>query len=246
MSARRRRPPTRRPRYPSPDALAAGLTAEAVIPNGVDLDRFAFSDPAGRPPVMIFFGNLGYFHNVEPARFLASEVLPRVRQGVPEAVLRIAGARPSASLRRAVEARGAELIDSPADLIGELRRAAVAVLPMFSGSGIKNKVLEAFAVGLPVVANASGVEGIAEPGPESTTCSPRTPTNSRPAPPSCSSTRARGGASRAPRGRWSRPTTRGTTRPPGCSRCTTFDLHVRRARLPDFRLEERPFGPRRR
>jgi glycosyltransferase involved in cell wall biosynthesis len=142
------------------DALAAGLTPEAVIPNGVDLDRFAFSDPAERPPVMIFFGNLGYFHNVEPARFLASEVLPRVRRRVPEAVLRIAGARPSASLRRAVEAGGAELIDSPADLIGELRRAAVAVLPMFSGSGIKNKVLEAFAVGLPVVANASGIEGI--------------------------------------------------------------------------------------
>ena len=131
-----------------------------MIPNGVDLDRFAFSDPAERPPVMIFFGNLGYFHNVEPARFLASEVLPRVRRRVPEAVLRIAGARPTASLRRAVEVRGAELIDSPADLIGELRRAAVAVLPMFSGSGIKNKVLEAFAVGLPVVANASGVEGI--------------------------------------------------------------------------------------
>ena len=58
------------------------------------------------------------------------------------------------------KARGAELIDSPADLIGELRGAAVAVLPMFSGSGIKNKVLEAFAVGLPVVANAPGVEGI--------------------------------------------------------------------------------------
>jgi glycosyltransferase involved in cell wall biosynthesis len=142
------------------DALAAGLAPEDVIPNGVDLDRFAFSDPAERPPVMIFFGNLGYFHNIEPARFLVSEVLPRVRRSAPEAVLRIAGARPGGPLRRAVAAGGAELIDSPADLTGELRRAAVAVLPMFSGSGIKNKVLEAFALGLPVVANASGVEGI--------------------------------------------------------------------------------------
>jgi glycosyltransferase involved in cell wall biosynthesis len=142
------------------DALAAGLTPEAVVPNGVDLDRVGFSDPAERPPVMIFFGNLGYFHNIEPARFLISEVLPRVRRRIPEAVLRIAGARPGASLRRAVAAGGGELIDSPADLLGELRGAAVAVLPMFSGSGIKNKVLEAFAAGLPVVANAAGVEGI--------------------------------------------------------------------------------------
>jgi glycosyltransferase involved in cell wall biosynthesis len=148
------------------DALAAGLAPGAVIPNGVDLDRFAFSDPGERPPVMIFFGNLGYFHNIEPARFLVSQVLPRVRRRIPEAELRIAGARPAASLRRAVQAGGAELIDSPADLIAELRRASVAVLPMFSGSGIKNKVLEAFAVGLPVVANSVGVEGIvgARPG----------------------------------------------------------------------------------
>jgi glycosyltransferase involved in cell wall biosynthesis len=109
---------------------------------------------------MIFFGNLGYFHNIEPARFLVSEVLPRVRRITPESVLRIAGARPGPALRRAIVEGGGELIDSPADLTGQMRRAAVAVLPMFSGSGIKNKVLEAFAVGLPVVANASGVDGI--------------------------------------------------------------------------------------
>ena len=42
----------------------------AVLPNGVDIDSFPFSDPSERPRALTFFGNLGYFHNVEPARFL--------------------------------------------------------------------------------------------------------------------------------------------------------------------------------
>ena len=142
------------------DRIAAGLPDGTVIPNGVDLSTFRFQAPAERPPTMIFFGNLGYFHNVEPARFVATEVLSRVRSRLPEARLKVAGARPAASLKRAIAATDAELVDSPPDLIAELRQAAVAVLPMFSGSGIKNKVLEAFALGLPVVANSIGVDGI--------------------------------------------------------------------------------------
>ena len=54
------------------------------------------------------------------------------------------------------------------DMAVELERAAVSVLPVFSGSGLKNKVLEAFAGGLPVVTNALGVQGVegAAPGRE--------------------------------------------------------------------------------
>src|SRR5213080_4011976 len=50
-----------------------GLEAATVIPNGVDTDAFPFRDPAAepRPPRLLFFGNLGYFHNVEPVRFVA-------------------------------------------------------------------------------------------------------------------------------------------------------------------------------
>jgi glycosyltransferase involved in cell wall biosynthesis len=142
------------------DRLAAGMSPGTVVPNGVELSTFPYSDPADRPPTMIFFGNLGYFHNVEPARFLVTEVLPRVRRREPGVELRLAGARPAPSLRRASTASGVELVDTPPDLVSELRQSAVAVLPMFSGSGIKNKVLEAFSVGLPVVTNAIGIDGV--------------------------------------------------------------------------------------
>ena len=143
------------------DREVRGLERAAVIPNGVDRDLFPFRDPAERPPVLLFFGNLGYFHNVEPARFVAEEVLPRVRAEVPEARLRLAGARPAAAVRRLERLDGVELAADVPSMAAELHGAAVAVLPMFSGSGMKNKVLEAFCAGTPVVTNRAGIEGVA-------------------------------------------------------------------------------------
>ena len=75
------------------------LSGAAVVANGVDLDRFAFRAPDDRLPVLLFSGNLGYFHNVAPAILVARQVLPLVRRDVPEARLRVAGARPAAAVR---------------------------------------------------------------------------------------------------------------------------------------------------
>lgn len=137
-----------------------GLGRATVIPNGADLETFPFVSPGERAPVLVFFGNLGYFHNVEPAKFLAEHVLPLVRESVPEAVLRLVGARPAAAVRKLAELDGVELAADVPDMAAELQRAALAVLPSFSGSGIKNKVLEAFCSGLPVVANRLGIQGV--------------------------------------------------------------------------------------
>jgi glycosyltransferase involved in cell wall biosynthesis len=138
-----------------------GLEGAAVVGNGVDLAAIGFRDPAQRPPTLLFFGNLGYFHNVAPARYVAQEIVPRVRRSCPGAVLRIAGARPSRAVRELDALSGVSVVGPVADMAAELHRAAVAVVPMFSGSGMKNKVLEAFAAGTPVVTNALGIQGIA-------------------------------------------------------------------------------------
>jgi len=133
-----------------------------VIPTGVNEADFRYLEPRDRPPTFVFFGNLGYFHNSAPAAFLATEVLARVRADHPGAMLLLAGARPSASVRRLTSIDGVELDADPPSMGSVLHRAAVAAVPMFSGSGMKNKLLEAFCAGTPVVANAAGVEGIDE------------------------------------------------------------------------------------
>jgi glycosyltransferase involved in cell wall biosynthesis len=139
---------------------AAGLEFATVVPNGVDLAQFPFAEPLDRPARLIFFGNLGYYHNVEPARFVAQEVLPRVRRRVPDATLCLVGARPAAAVLRLADIKGVQVVGAVPDMALELHRAAVAIIPIFSGSGMKNKILEAFSVGTPVVTNAAGIGGI--------------------------------------------------------------------------------------
>ena len=139
---------------------APGLESCAVVPNGVDTDALAFRSPAERPPVLLFFGNLGYFPNLEPARVAAEEVLPIVRRSVPDATLRLVGARPAPAVRRLGELDGVDLVGPVDEMAPAIHGAAVALLPMYSGSGMNNKVVEAMSAGTPVVTNATALRGV--------------------------------------------------------------------------------------
>jgi glycosyltransferase involved in cell wall biosynthesis len=143
------------------DRVAApGLERCAVVPNGVDTAALAYRAPDDRPPVLLFFGNLGYFPNVEPARLVAEEVLPLVRREVPEARLHLVGARPAPAVKRLGERDGVSVVGPVEDMADAIHEAAVAVLPMYSGSGMNNKVVEAMSAGTPVVTNATALRGV--------------------------------------------------------------------------------------
>ena len=148
------------------DRCEKGLDGAVVVPNGVDPQTFPYDEPEIRPPVVLFFGNLGYFHNIEPASFLATQVLDRVRRDHRDARLRLAGARPAPAIRRLARSEHVELVADPRTMAPTLHDAAVAAIPMFSGSGMKNKVLEAFSAGIPVVANSAAMKGIEEAVPD--------------------------------------------------------------------------------
>jgi len=147
------------------ERAALGGGSVRVVPNGVDLERFAWraGPPAGAR--LLFAGNLGYFPNVDAARWLADDVFPRVRAAFPAAELRLAGARPTRAVRRLAELPGVTLEADVPDMAAEIAAASVAVIPMRAGSGLQNKVLEAMAVGTPVVATPRAVAALdVEPG----------------------------------------------------------------------------------
>ena len=110
--------------------------------------------------MLLFFGNLGYFHAIQPVRRLATEVLPLVRREIPGATLRLVGARPAPAVLALAELEGVELVGPVERMADALHAAAIAAVPSYTGSGMKNKVLEAYAAGIPVVTNALGIEGI--------------------------------------------------------------------------------------
>jgi polysaccharide biosynthesis protein PslH len=112
-------------------------------------------------PVLAMTGNLGYFVNVDAVSWWLRDVWPDLSRFRPDLRVVVAGDRPARSVRRAVAAAGprVRLIESPRDLRSILARSTLALAPMRCGSGVPIKVLEAWAVGVPVIASPWAVAG---------------------------------------------------------------------------------------
>jgi glycosyltransferase involved in cell wall biosynthesis len=112
-------------------------------------------------PRVVFAGAMQRRENDEAARWLIREIWPAVRTRVPAAQLTIAGSSPSASLRAAASAcAGVTVTGYVEDLASVYRQASLVVAPLLTGAGVKLKVIDAWASGLPVVATTVGAEGL--------------------------------------------------------------------------------------
>ncbi len=146
--------------------LAPEVKARCVgICNGVDTDYFSpqrdYANPyKGAGPVLVFTGAMDYWANVDAVRWFADAIFPAVRSQVPAAEFYIVGARPDAAVRALAARDGVTVTGAVQDIRPYLAHAAVAVAPMRIARGIQNKVLEAMAMGLPVLASAEAAEGI--------------------------------------------------------------------------------------
>jgi sugar transferase (PEP-CTERM/EpsH1 system associated) len=141
-------------------ALWQSLPAELlnrvhVIPNGVDLTYFAPGalrpTPPPDPHALVFTGAMDYYANVDAVTFFAHEVLPRVQQRIPQARFFIVGNRPTPAVTRLAQLPGVEVTGFVEDTRAYYARAAACVVPLRIARGIQNKVLEAMAMGRPVV-----------------------------------------------------------------------------------------------
>ncbi len=132
-----------------------------VVPNGVDADRFKpVSGAREHPGRVIFVGAMSYPPNVAAVSFFADHVMPRIRAQEPAAVLQVVGRDPSSAVRALGKRPDVEVTGEVDDVRPYISAAPVVVIPMVSGSGIKNKLLEALAMGRAVVTTRLGMEGM--------------------------------------------------------------------------------------
>jgi sugar transferase (PEP-CTERM/EpsH1 system associated) len=141
-------------------ATFADVSRVAVVGNGVDADGFHRPRARETEPILVFVGALDYFANVEGVVRFVRDILPSVRARVPGVRLRIVGRRPAPEVQALAAASGVEVIADPQDVRPHVWSAAVAVAPLWIAQGTQNKVLEAMAAGVPVVATAQAVQGI--------------------------------------------------------------------------------------
>ena len=127
---------------------------------GIDTAEYAFK-PADREPfTLLFLGSFRHLPNVEALQWFLKEVFPKIRAAEPRAKLVIVGSDPPPrhSLR---DAEAIEMIGFVEDVRTPLAQYSVFVCPILAGSGIRVKLLEAFAAGIPVVSTRVGAEGLA-------------------------------------------------------------------------------------
>jgi sugar transferase (PEP-CTERM/EpsH1 system associated) len=139
-----------------------------AVPNGVDLARFdpaaPWPNPFGAAPALVFTGTMDYRPNVEAVRWFAAEVMPRLAPLDPAPEFWIVGANPAPAVR-ALEGPRVRVTGAVPDIRPFLAHAAVSVAPLRIARGIQNKVLEAMAMGRPVLASPQAFEGVrAVPG----------------------------------------------------------------------------------
>ena len=121
----------------------------AIVGNGVE---FGYFSPMDRPlqAEVLFTGNMGYPPNIDAAVFLAGEIMPLVREGIPDARLVLAGASPHLRVR-SLSGPLTRVTGWVDDMREWYAASSVFVAPMRMGTGLQNKLLEAMAMQLPCI-----------------------------------------------------------------------------------------------
>jgi len=135
-------------------------TRVAVLPNGVEVASYSGDWGEPEPGALIFPGALTYHANYDAMRFFLDEVFPLVRRVNPEAVLRITGKTEGVDLGSLKLGAGITLTGYLDDVRPAVARSWACVAPLRVGGGTRLKILEAKALGTPVVATSKGAEGL--------------------------------------------------------------------------------------
>lgn len=136
-------------------ARLAPAVPRVVVPNGVDLDRYAFRAQPPREEIVFYVGDLTWPPHAQGMTWFRREVWPLVERARPEARVEVVGrgTAPGEEGRFTFFGEGD-------DTRPHWTRAAVAVVPLLAAAGTRLKILEAAACGVPVVSTSVGAEGL--------------------------------------------------------------------------------------
>lgn len=146
------------------NTLAAnGIPASKItaLPVGVDIERFQPLPPKPDTANLLMFGTMSWPPNSDAVVHFADCIYPAIKQKVPEAQFQVVGANPPAAVSHLARDPSIQVTGFVEDLAPFCENAAVFVVPLRIGSGIRVKILDAMAMGLPVVTTSIGCEGIA-------------------------------------------------------------------------------------
>jgi len=150
---------TTRAEWQTLESYGTGATTD-WFPNGVDADFFCPSDSPYDADTISFIGRMDYYPNQECMARFCEQVWPRLLARRPSMKLVIVGADPSPEMRRLGELPGVTVTGSVPDVRPFIRGSALMVAPLNIARGTQNKILEAMAMGVPVVTSSMAAGGV--------------------------------------------------------------------------------------
>ncbi len=132
----------------------------SVISNGVDFDYFIPRLDHYEPYTIVFVGAMDYFANIDGVLYFYKDIFPLIKKKIPEIKFYIVGSNPSREIQRLNIECGITVTGYVKDIRSYLSKASVCVVPLRIARGIQNKILEAMAMGVPVVTTPQAFEGI--------------------------------------------------------------------------------------
>lgn len=128
-----------------------------VLPNCIEADNYQSLHVEIRPHTIIFSGSFNYRPNYHAMQWFTREVFPLILEQIPDAHLVITGDHANLPLP---QTKNVTLTGYVNDVKSLMASCSVSLAPLWTGGGTRLKILEAMAVGIPVVATSKGAEGL--------------------------------------------------------------------------------------
>ena len=132
-----------------------------VVANGVDTEYFSPRNAKEKPLSLVYMGQMDWHPNVDAMIYFLTEIYPIVKKRLPDASLSIIGSNPPEKIKELAKSEpSVKLTGLVDDTRPHIAQGEIFIVPLRIGGGTRLKILEAMAMGRPIVSTAIGCEGL--------------------------------------------------------------------------------------
>ncbi len=132
-----------------------------IVPTGVDVEFFQPRHSQEEPDSLVFTGSMDWLPNEDGIVHFIEQVLPRIREQIPEVSLSVVGRKPSQKLQALGDRnKGVRITGWVDDIRPYLAHSAMCIVPLRIGGGTRLKIFEAMAMGKAMISTTIGAEGL--------------------------------------------------------------------------------------
>lgn len=131
-----------------------------IVPHGVDINKFAYSEPESAEKSIVFVGNYLHYPNADAILYFYKEMWPQLKSLIPDIKFYVVGQGPPPEIQAMGKEDNIEVTGRVEEVTPYLKKGQVFICPVRLGGGFRGKILEAMAIGRPIVSTALGAEGI--------------------------------------------------------------------------------------